>query len=62
MLSTPQLACRFPATAHNQVVAIFGDPVDLLTLLYLQGVRQGRRADEIVLPSLVCSLDAPVLW
>jgi hypothetical protein len=53
MLSTPQLACRFPATAHNQMVAIFDDPVDLLTLLYLQGVRQGRWADEIILPSLV---------
>jgi hypothetical protein len=57
MFSTPQLACRFPDKAHNQMVAIFDDPVDLLTLLYPQGLRQGRRADEIVLPSLVCSLD-----
>jgi hypothetical protein len=39
------------------MVEIFDDPIDLLTLLYLQGLRQGRRANEMVLPSLVCSLD-----
>jgi len=39
------------------MVAIFNDPVKLLALFQLQGLAQGRRADEIVLPSLVGSLD-----
>ncbi len=39
------------------MVAIFNDPVKLLALFQLQGLRPGRRADEIVLPSVVGSLD-----
>ena len=39
------------------MIAILDDPVDLLTLFQLQGLRQGGRADQIVLPRLVGSLD-----
>jgi hypothetical protein len=39
------------------MVAILDDPFDLLTLFQLQGLRQGGRADQIVLPGLVGSLD-----